>query len=92
MQYLKNNILKASQNNEKLADHNLKDLCRWSLALATTIPVLGPERVCSRKVGPWPRVFFSSPGLGLEGCVLDSTCDKIPLENKTFFQIKMTLS
>ena len=33
-------------------------LCPWSLA--STIPVLGLERVCSRKVGPWPRNFFVS--------------------------------
>ena len=32
-------------------------LCLWSLALASSIPVLGLERVCPRKECPWPRVF-----------------------------------
>ena len=42
----------------------------WSLA--SSIPVLGLERVCPRKGCPWPcpRMFCV---LGLEGCVLDST-------------------
>ena len=33
-----------------------------SLASASSIPVLGLERVCPRKVGswPWPRIFFVS--------------------------------
>ena len=50
----------ALKNNEKFADHNLEILC--PLSLASTIPVLGLERVCPRKVGPWPwpRIFFES--------------------------------
>ena len=54
-----------------------------SLSLASSIPVLGLERVCPRKgcPWPWPRIFFVSLaldffcvlGLGLEPCVLDST-------------------
>ena len=48
-----------------------------SLALASSIPVLGLERVCPRKccpwLWPWPRIFFWV--LGLEPCVLDSTSD-----------------
>ena len=54
MQYLKHFYVKNYGN---FADHNLEKLCPWSLALAWTIPVLGLERVCSRKVGPlpWPR-------------------------------------
>ena len=54
-------------------------LCPWSLALASSIPVLGLESVCPRKgcpwPWPWPRVFFCvlGLGLGLEPCVLDST-------------------
>ena len=34
-------------------------LCPWSLALASSIPVLGLERVCPRKgcLWPWPRVL-----------------------------------
>ena len=31
-------------------------LCPWSLA--SSIPVLGVERVCPRKGCPWPRVFL----------------------------------
>ena len=54
-------------------------LCPWSLALASSIPVLGLESVCPRKgcpwPWPWPRIFFCvlGLGLGLEPCVLDST-------------------
>ena len=32
----------------------------WSLAFASSNPVLGLERVCPRKGCPWPRVFFVS--------------------------------
>ena len=37
-------------------------LCPWSLALASSIPVLGLERFCPRKgcLWPWPRIFFVS--------------------------------
>ena len=35
-------------------------LCPWSLALASSIPVLGLERVCPQKGCPWPRIFFVS--------------------------------
>ena len=48
-------------------------LCPWSLALASSIPVLGLESVCPRKGCPWPRIFFVSLAFGLEPCVLDST-------------------
>ena len=35
-------------------------LCPWSLALASSIPVLGLESVCPRKGCPWlrPRIFL----------------------------------
>ena len=35
-------------------------LCPWSLALASSIPVLGLESVCPRKgcPWPWPQTFF----------------------------------
>ena len=35
-------------------------LCPWSLALASSISVLGLERVCPRKgcPWPWPRIFL----------------------------------
>ena len=32
----------------------------FSLALASSIPVLGLERASPRKVGPWPQIFFES--------------------------------
>ena len=52
-------------------------LCPWSLALASSILVLGLESVCPRKgcPWPWPRFFFCVLGLGLgpEPCVVDST-------------------
>ena len=39
-------------------------LCPWSLALASSIPVLGLESVCPRKGCPWPwawpRIFLVS--------------------------------
>ena len=35
-------------------------LCPWSLALASSIPVLGLMWVCPRKGCPWPRIFFVS--------------------------------
>ena len=45
---------------------------RLSLALASSISVLGLQKVCPRKGCPWPRIFCV---LGLEPCVLDSTSD-----------------
>ena len=46
-------------------------LCPWSLS--SSIPVLGLERLCPRKVSswPWPQIFFPWP----QPCVLDSTSD-----------------
>ena len=40
-------------------------LCPWSLALASSTPVLGLERFCPRKgcPWPWPRIFFVSLAL-----------------------------
>ena len=35
-------------------------LCPWSLALASSIPILGLERVCPRKGCPWPWILFVS--------------------------------
>ena len=80
MQHLKTSALK---NNGKFADHNLEKLCRRSLASDSSIPVLGLERVCPRKVGPWPRIFFRVLGLGLEGCVLNSTSEMLILRCST---------
>ena len=42
-------------------------LCPWSLALASSLPVLGLESVCPQKgcPWPWPRIFFVSLGLAL---------------------------
>ena len=60
------NILRTFvlKNYEKFTHHNLEKLCPRSLALASTIPVLGLERVCPRKVRlwpwPWPQIFFES--------------------------------
>ena len=39
------------------------DLQLWSLILAPAIPVLGLERVCPRKFGPWSEMFFESLAL-----------------------------
>ena len=42
-----------------------------SLALASSIPVLGLESVCPRKGCPWPRIFFVS--LALASSLVSST-------------------
>ena len=39
---------------EDLFFENTDELCPWFLVLASSIPVLGLESVCPRKVGPWP--------------------------------------
>ena len=58
---MKCNILNtfAFKNYGKFDERYLEKLYHWSLA--STIPVLGLERVCPRKVGPWPWIFFLSP-------------------------------
>ena len=52
-------------------------LCPWSLALASSIPVLGLERFCPRKgcpwPWPWPRIFFVSLALALASSLVSST-------------------
>ena len=48
-------------------------LCPWSSALASSIPVLGLERVCPRKGCPWPRIFFVSLALALASSLVSST-------------------
>ena len=48
-------------------------LCPWSLALASSIPVLGLESVCPRKGCPWPRFFFVSLALSLASSLVSST-------------------
>ena len=45
-------------------------LCPWSLALASSIPVLGLERVCPRKGCPWPRALSSRLHLWFLHCKL----------------------
>ena len=46
-----------------------------SLALASSIPVLGLESVCPRKgcPWPWPRIFFVSLALALASSLVSST-------------------
>ena len=50
-------------------------MCPWSLALASSISVLGLESVCPRKgcpwPWPWPRIFFVS--LALASSLVSST-------------------
>ena len=46
-------------------------LCPWSLALASSIPVLGLESVCPRRGCPWPWPRALCPRLHL--CILDYT-------------------
>ena len=47
-----------------------------SLALASSIPVIGLESVCPRKGCPWRRIFFVS--LALASSLMSSTP---PLQN-----------
>ena len=56
----KYNILStfAFKNYRKFVNHNLEKLCSRSFGLVSTIPVFGLERICFRKVGPWPPTFF----------------------------------
>ena len=54
-------------------------LCIWSLTLASSIPVLGLQRVCPRKGCPWPWIFFVS--LVLASSLVSST----PLLQNMFF-------
>ena len=44
----------------RLRGHILKSLASKVKSLASSIPVLGLERVCLRKGCPWPRIFFVS--------------------------------
>ena len=58
----------TAEISRKICDFLRKDLffqntcalCPWFSALASIIPVLGLEKVCPPKVGPWswPRVFL----------------------------------
>ena len=72
------NILKtfALKNNGKFADHNLEKLCPRSLALATTIPVLGLEKTRSLALA---SDFWESSVLALK--VVSSTS---PLSQSSF--------
>ena len=60
-------------------------MCPWSLALASSIPVLGLESVCPRKgcpwPWPWPLIFFVSLALALASSLVSSTP---PLVNDIF--------
>ena len=68
----KRNILSTFvfKNYGKFTNNSLEKLCPWSLA--STIPVLGLERVLPQKVGPWPWVFLSLWPWP-RSCVFDST-------------------
>ena len=61
-------------------------LCPWSLALASSIPVLGLESVCPRKgcpwPWPWPRIFFVS--LALASSLVSST-PPLVIRNVAYF-------
>ena len=46
----------APKSYGKFIEHNIEKLC--PLPLASAVSVLGLERVCPRKVGPWPQIFF----------------------------------
>ena len=67
----------------------LKKLCPLSLTFASTIPVLGRERVCPRKVGPWPQIFCES--LALASNVARSTPPLINIFKRILLQLSNTL-
>ena len=48
----------ALKNYGKFTDHSLEKMCPGPWPVASTIPILGLERICSRKVDPWPQIFF----------------------------------
>ena len=62
-------------------------LCPWSLALASSVPVLGLKRFCPRKgcPWPWPRIFFVS--LALASSLVSSTP---PLINGSILEAEST--
>ena len=64
-------------------------LCPWSLALASSIPVLGLESICPRKgcpwPWPWPRIFFVSLALALASSLVSSTPPLTTICLKEFF-------
>ena len=65
----------------------LESTCAWSLALASSIPVLGSNRsVLGRAV--LGLGFFCVLGLDLEPCVLDSTSD-VYLSNSNVFMLSV---
>ena len=75
-------------------------LCPRSLALASSIPVLGLERFCPRKgcPWPWPRIFFVF--LALASSLVSSTppmvCDfnchlTLSNQNQIFLHTRITL-
>ena len=59
-------------------------LCPWSLALASSIPVLGLESVCPRKgcPWPWPRIFYVS--LALASSLVSSTPPLVAIHQGSF--------
>ena len=65
-------MLKIGKSWDKIANYHPNAQQR-SAALASSIPVLGLDRVCPQEIGHWPRIVFSFFGVGLEPCVLDST-------------------
>ena len=55
-------MLTIKQNWGKIANYPPNAQQR-SAALASSIPVLGLDRVCPREVGLWPRIFLVSLAL-----------------------------
>ena len=55
-------MLKIGQNWGKIVNY-LPNAQQRSAALASSIPVLGLDRVCPPEVGSWPRIFLVSLAL-----------------------------
>ena len=58
-----------------------------SLALASSIPVPGPERVCRRKVCPWPRIFFASLASSLVSSTPTLLCSYSAKDKNIWFAV-----
>ena len=56
-----------------------------SLTLASSVPVLGLERVCSRKSCPWPRFFFVSLASSLVKFILYNFTDECKIYSIQFY-------
>ena len=87
MQYFRPFGLKYNGN---LPTNNLEKLCPQSLALASTIPIVGFEMVYPQNIRSWSRNFFESLNLASKlmsstAPLLDSLMAKLSGSHVMFF-------